>query len=396
MTKRNLFIFSGILLLGVFGLVAVSSSGLDLQGRLRGTESSQKLSCANMPTNTVYVSSSGTIKGDGSLANPYKTLSAVQNRLESESGIQAVCLGGELSGSLNLNAALSTSLTIAGSTGGASLGSSSSSTNVISVSAGKLKALSLQNLSLKDGMSLSNLDSIELSGNTFMVENGTALSITSSDSVKVEKNTFTSGSSTAIYLSQVPSATVLNNFILGQTGKAIHSYQSDLKLYYNSFYNNKYAVYLDGTADLKNNIFYAMDGQYALYYEAINETGTSVAQVDLSSDYNLFYSSTTELAYVETTETISADGENSGSAGYVDVLDLDSLKELGLEAHSVEGDPKFTNPSSNDLHILTGSLAQNAAQPILSVSTDFDGDKRNNVTRSGSASKLDIGADEIL
>ncbi len=62
----------------------------------------------------------------------------------------------------------------------------------------------------------------------------------------------------------------------------------------------------------------------------------------------------------------------------------------GKDANSQSGNPKYTNPATGDLHILTttGTLCESAGTPVAAVVDDIDGNLRNAVTP-------DVGADEF-
>lgn len=395
MSNKKLLITCGVLAVVFVVFAALQNQGL-LQGRFTSTLSG-KVSCTDMPANTIYVSSSSGIMTDGTAEKPYRNLSAVQKRLETDSAVEGVCMAGTLTGTLSLDDALATTLTLKAAATGATLGSASSSTNVLSYSGGNLTSVKVQNITFMDPIRLSDLSTVEFSSNTFSNESGTALSILDTGTLTVEKNKITTGSSVGVSLNTVARATIQNNFIIGQSSTGVSSTDSDVKLYHNSFYNNKYAVYLDGEATVKNNIFYSNAGQYALHFEYVSSTSEpNVIQVKLNSDYNLFYSTDGDLAYIETTEELSSDGSHTGYAGYETYSNLSALQEEGWEEHSTEGNPMFVSASTNDLHISNASPAMNAGNAILSVSTDIDGDRRTTVSRVGEGSSaVDIGADEI-
>jgi hypothetical protein len=55
-------------------------------------------------------------------------------------------------------------------------------------------------------------------------------------------------------------------------------------------------------------------------------------------------------------------------------------------------DPMFENASQDDLHLMNGSPAKDAADPAATTNVDIDGDARPNPA----GGRSDMGADEIL
>ena len=89
---------------------------------------------------------------------------------------------------------------------------------------------------------------------------------------------------------------------------------------------------------------------------------------------------------------VSGPGGVLGIFGSIRTNLTDLQAATGQDASSTVADPLFINPTGNatavDLHIQTASPASNAGVFIATVTNDFDGDLRSDVTP-------DIGADEI-
>nr|MBC8343850.1 hypothetical protein [Bacteroidota bacterium] len=180
-----------------------------------------------------------------------------------------------------------------------------------------------------------------------------------------------------IYYADATSANpsiIANNFIaLTGTGTStwygMYLYNSTyVNVYYNSYNliagsTSSRGLYMSsGTnQNYKNNIFKNSGGGYAAYFN----TPTAI----LSSDYNDFYVSGTNLAYW------------SGNRTSLTALQTASSKD----ANSVNINPPFT--SSSDLHLM-GTTLSALGTPITSVTVDIDGTPR-------SATAPTIGAHEV-
>lgn len=173
-----------------------------------------------------------------------------------------------------------------------------------------------------------------------------------------------------------PSVTSLiaNNMIISETDEPI--YFDDFEstdIVYNSFYAGNtsfaYGAYFNDLANvsIQNNIFYS-PADYAFYSldDLASATGVTV-------NYNIYYTGGSgSLIY------------NSSSGIHADLAAWQTASP-SLNANSLAGDPIFVN-AGVDLH-LAGSLANGAALPLASITTDIDGDSRD-------ATTPDIGADE--
>jgi len=168
-------------------------------------------------------------------------------------------------------------------------------------------------------------------------------------------------------------ATIKNNFIsINGSSSSIYGlymYSSDyIQLWNNSIH--VYGGYPSSTAffssynsslDARNNIFSNGGGGYA--YQA---TSTSW----LSSDYNDYYSSGTNLSRINSTDQTSLSALQSATS---------------KDANSISVNPTFF--SNTDLHTGLVNL-DSSGQVISSVTVDIDGDARN-------STHPDIGADEF-
>lgn len=144
-----------------------------------------------------------------------------------------------------------------------------------------------------------------------------------------------------------------------------------------------YGVAISGTnpvVELKDNIFYNTQisggGVNAKSY-AIGMT--SATFTNLSSNYNDFFTSGANAAGFRTGSLDTTGTDLANLAAWQAATSGD--------ANSISADPLFVNPST-DLHIQTGSPAQNAGVVIGAILDDIDGNPRGTMP--------DIGADEIF
>ncbi len=164
--------------------------------------------------------------------------------------------------------------------------------------------------------------------------------------------------------------TIANNMITAlSSGDGIYITSSnDFDIFYNSITaENDQALWLSSSAsgyDIRNNIFAASGTSQVIDLDA-NPGLTDVI------NYNVYYH--------------SAGGDIAiMPLGTFSTLAAWQLADLVNNVNSLEGDPSFF--SATDLH-LAGTIADNAGVPILSITTDIDGDTRSLTTP-------DIGADE--
>ncbi len=276
-----------------------------------------------------------------------------------------------------------------------------------------------------DGATISNNDVGNFESATAEADRGIWAAL-GSKNVTIEKNKIHDMSTGAgfgangIYIStalQNANILVKNNLIYGMLGPGSNTVnQNPLGIFItthssgNKIYNN--SIFLDGAtlsntgssgaaysagvslssfalADVRNNVIYnrlgktpastALNGQMCLF--AFNNSDQFV-----NLDNNVYYISQVNSTYA--------------SIGHINgISDLFLAPSAGLltywqsvtgkDANSLYGDPKFVSLSPVDLHIATntGTPCESGGTPLAEVTTDFDGNTRNNPP--------DIGADEF-
>jgi hypothetical protein len=168
---------------------------------------------------------------------------------------------------------------------------------------------------------------------------------------------------------------VTNNFVTissAQTGYyPTYIYYNDYNNYYNNtFYNGTTTtsyygayIYYGSFVKLINNMFYHAGPGYSVYCAP----GTNVT----ASDYNLYYSTGTSLAYWNGT-----------------IANLAALRAAtGRDQNSISKTVSFASPSTGDLHLVGASQDDVAltGTPLAEVTVDIDGEPR---------ARPYIGADE--
>lgn len=109
---------------------------------------------------TIYVKP-GTGAGVGTILNPFHTIAAAQNALETDAGIDRVCFSGSLSGTLDLDAALQNTLTLTSYQTGGSL---THGTMVVEATASSsVENLTIQSLDINGHLRLAPADTLTLS-----------------------------------------------------------------------------------------------------------------------------------------------------------------------------------------------------------------------------------------
>lgn len=170
-------------------------------------------------------------------------------------------------------------------------------------------------------------------------------------------------------------------------------------IYENMGTNNVYfnSIYIGGTAATSNQRTFAFYGNQTyttrlfknnIFVNARNTSagsgknyavkvgGSGVNPSGLTCDYNIYQ--------------VSSSAGVLGFFNNADVADLTAWQTaVGQDAHSLNVDPKYVNPSSAtpDLHLQGGSPADMAGLEIGEITTDFFGDIRASLTPT------DIGAD---
>ncbi|MAT38395.1 MAG: hypothetical protein CL946_02190, partial [Ectothiorhodospiraceae bacterium] len=160
-----------------------------------------------------------------------------------------------------------------------------------------------------------------------------------------------------------------NNFVTIDNGSStaygLYIYYADYqKVYFNTSYVNSTSssgraiyTYYGDDVQLSHNIGYNAGSGYAWYNYP--SSGTNI----LASDYNVFYTNGTSLAYY------------SGGA----VADLPALQAAsGTDANSIEKNVYFADPANGDLHLVSPSEDDTDLHGMLlpEVTDDIDGDNR--------------------
>ncbi len=161
---------------------------------------------------------------------------------------------------------------------------------------------------------------------------------------------------------------IFNNMFIGDDDGAYFDDSEYISFYHNSFKGEDYGIYANDhlSWDVRNNIFYG-NTDYAFY---------SPDSLAITMDYNLYYTGGTDLIRFGGTSNI-----------YTDLAALQSGMP-SLNANSLEGDPLFFG--ATDLHVY-GTLANDAGDNSVGITTDFDGDVRP----LAPSTTVDIGADEF-
>ncbi len=133
-------------------------------------------------------------------------------------------------------------------------------------------------------------------------------------------------------------------------------------------------VILTNATTLRNNIFYnATPNQFNAKHYSVYVSGAGIP----TSNNNVFYSP-------------NFYGSNFAYQSSADKLGFEDWRNAtGQDANSWEGNPRFFNEATGDLHLQTGVItnASNGGTPVGWVTTDLEGTTRNGVAP-------DIGADE--
>lgn len=157
-----------------------------------------------------------------------------------------------------------------------------------------------------------------------------------------------------------------------------------IKIYFNSIYiggtaggpSNTYCLNDAGLTPMivKDNIFYnARSGGVGFNYAIVASSKPWMPPT--FSDYNVLFNLNPATLTQQLGMNLNFSAWQMATSG---------------DANSVSADPKFTSPSSGDLHLNPGiySPADNAGVPLPGIASDFDGESRGG--------NPDIGADEYL
>jgi hypothetical protein len=224
------------------------------------------------------------------------------------------------------------------------------------------------------GIRCQHIDSILISGNEMLGNRSTwsgyGTYLTNTSRFKVEKNHFRV-TSNGIYLGNISNSgarsLVANNMCYGGNSALYLWDVEGVDIYHNTFDGNDRGGYFASilkNSDIRNNIFTSISD------EAFKSEAT---ETNVVIDYNLYHTLAANLAY-------------HGSNSYTGLSDW-ILDYPSLNANSLMGDPIYL--SSTDLHLI-GTLANDAGDNTLSITTDIDGDSRPMLP----STTVDIGADE--
>ncbi len=227
------------------------------------------------------------------------------------------------------------------------------------------------------GINLMDLNDVEISNNSIATDNANynywGLGLEDCDgALNISLNKIETNSGYGIYMrycgaSATAPGLIANNFIsVAGSRSGLHfSENSNYGIYYNSVNHrgNSEAFYFNGYNqsgnELRNNIFKANSGLSMLVYSA---------EAITSSDYNNLYTSGTYI----------------GRWGSTNIGGFEEWQSTsGMEANSLNFDPQFV--SGTDLHAQAEQL-QDAGAPLTEVTTDIDGETRDDTPS--------IGADE--
>lgn len=275
-TRKNLYTLAILAVLAVGGFAVYQNSSF-LLGSF-----GPKLStlCPLIgPGKTIYVKESATGTKVGTKANPYDSIASAQSALETDSTIKRVCFSGTLDGSLDLDAALPTSLTLTAYTDGAEL---TSTGMVVSMETGTLATLTMSNLSMVGGVTASPSTSLTLSSIALDGDNrSTALFVGEADTVKITNSSFKNadvGVQTSKFSTDAVGAVSIKNTSFDTMYDAAISS------------NNVATLTLDGVTASANNVL-----------ESKNTTDVTVTSSDFEYDvYGLYVNDTETLAVSKT------------------------------------------------------------------------------------------------
>lgn len=422
----------GLLVLGLFivAAIAVSQNSSSLQG-LFTTKFSPL--CGTSLGKTIYVQEGAVGAKTGTKAAPYDSIASAQSALETDSTIKRVCFSGALTGSLDLDAALPTSLTLTAYTAGASL---ESPDMVIHMETGVLDKLIVSQLELTGSMVLApatslTMNNLEVHGdgreNALWIGSTDTATVSNSSfdeavvgidtthwkkdavgSLTIDKVTFEAINSTAISAYNVDTLTVTGSTLSYDENGIFEQDVKSLVIQKNSFLaGGKMGVRMEdttstGTLDFQNNFVYENTMAFwrngpltsrtvTIYNNSFYNNYVSLGiYADVTEANNIVFTSQPWLsAYGSTTFLLSTTSDYNLFYGEL-AEEASTLAEwqteTGIDAHSRYGDPFFT--SATDLHLFgSSSPAIDYGTDLSTVTVDIDGDARS----SGS---YDMGADE--
>jgi len=411
--------------------VSAYQNGSILQGAFDRTPS---LLCRASAVKTIYVKEGASSTGTGTKIKPYDSIAKAQTALETDSSIKRVCFSGALDGTLDLDAALATDLTLTAYAVGTTL---SSTGIVFHQEIGALQNLTISNLEIDGGLVLAPTTSLTLSrldvdgdGRSNAVGIGEADSVTISDSTITDTDV---GIETSLWETDAVGTLEVSNVIFETTyDTAISAYFLDsLTVSDSTFEYANYGIVSHDVTTLLIEKSTFLGGTSAI---AFDNTNTDLTSLDLQNNFigsnsysglrdvsahgsnvntninnnsfynnlstsalggetfinNIVYSYPSQRAFYSTTYAATLTSDYNLFYGRLSTdpaaLDLASWQtKTGLDLNSLVGDPLFT--STDDLHLSSSTSPAIDAGTDLSVTEDIDGDSRP-------AGSFDIGADE--
>ncbi len=437
--KNRKFGFVSLLLILVLavGSVAVYKNSEALKGAFGGTSLSV-LCPASTSLQTIYVKAGAAAGGTGTKIKPYNSILEAQTALETDATLDRVCFSGSLTGSLELNDALPTSLILTSYLAKATLTGSSSL--AIELDDNNIDQLTIKNINIEGTLMLTPNSSLTL--NTVSLDANsaaTALWIKSTDLVSIS-NSEIEAADIGIYTSEAAgeevgsldiddvefapiyhTAIVANFMDSLSVSESLFDYAimgidaedvTALNVDKSEFHGGETGILTANSAvdltelDIENNFF--VSNAYEGIVSEIAVTGlvrnnsfydNRVAlKVIGAVNYinNVLYANVTQYAFGGTTSVASMTSDFNLFYGNVapTATSLSTWQTLtSLDTHSLTGDPLFV--SIDDLHLSSSSSpAIDAGMSLPTTSggaggtgVDIDGDTRP----SGS---FDIGADE--
>jgi len=202
------------------------------------------------------------------------------------------------------------------------------------------------------------------------IQASTANSFLISNNKIIADNTGKNG--IGIYNNPTGGGTIQNNYISGFENGIIVNNGTSCKIYFNSIFSRKYAIYSTNSLsgwDIRNNILAVSNAAGYPFY-------TNNATTPSTLNYNLYYSKGgTNLLYIN--------GTSYTAVGVGSTICTSKI----FECNGVTGDPQFIDTTNANLNLAGCSIAKNAGVTISGITTDI-----YNTTRSATPT---IGAFEI-
>lgn len=400
---------------------------------------------------TIYVKEGASSGGTGTKRSPYNSIAEAQAALEADATIDRVCFSGALTGSLDLEDALSPALTLSSYSSGTYL----SNTGLVLEldDSSDVETLTIKSLELEGALKLNPDTSLILSkvvidgsvgGTALWVGSADTVSISDSElggadvgiytaessgvevgSMTIENVEFSPAYDTAISANQLDSLSVSgsyfnyaiygikttdvssltiekNTFIGGVNSLAIFNsptVHASLDFQNNFVIGNSDAALMNSgdsekvTALVRNNSFY--DNRLASSLWGSINLGVSMGGTvttptqDMVYENNIIYANASQAAFGFTTMSVYMTSDYNLFYGNL-ALDASSFTDWQTKT-SLDANSLYGDPlftGSEDLHLSSGiSPAVDAGKTLSTVTDDMDGDLRSSGT-------YDIGADE--